>query len=191
MAKNKSKLQYLKEPIIQTRVFLTFFRIFFSSSSGQLLETLFLWAANLRYKNYWVHCKWRAGENPIWMSYFESHSLSNQIEIDFKVSIHDLLFSKLEICMLVIYVNSWLNRMGAEGRAGNCRQPLLGGSSLPFSPLLWLSPKFSCKTGNRDSKWDQSREYLNRSQIHECRNWWRGRAVSFLGVYVSNFRYSV
>jgi hypothetical protein len=31
----------------------------------------------------------------------------------------------------------------------------------------------------------------NRSQIHECRNWERGRAVSFLGLFVSNFRYSV
>jgi len=32
---------------------------------------------------------------------------------------------------------------GVEGRAGNCRQPLLGGSYLPFSPLLRLSPEFS------------------------------------------------
>ncbi len=31
---------------------------------------------------------------------------------------------------------------------------------------------------------------MNRSQIHECRNWKQGRAVSFLGMYVSNFRYS-
>jgi hypothetical protein len=37
-------------------------------------------------------------------------------------------------------------------------------------------------------------EYKNRSQIHECRNWKRGcalrRAVSFLGIFVLNFRYS-
>jgi hypothetical protein len=32
---------------------------------------------------------------------------------------------------------------------------------------------------------------LNRSQIHECRNWERGRAVSFLGIIDSNFRYRV
>ncbi len=33
--------------------------------------------------------------------------------------------------------------------------------------------------------------YVNRSQeIHECRNWEWGRAVSFLGIFVSNFRYS-
>jgi hypothetical protein len=34
-------------------------------------------------------------------------------------------------------------------------------------------------------------EYINRSQVHECRNWERGRTVSFLRIYVSNFRYSV
>ncbi len=31
---------------------------------------------------------------------------------------------------------------------------------------------------------------INHSHIHECRNWERGRSVSFLGIYVSNFRYS-
>ena len=37
----------------------------------------------------------------------------------------------------------------------------------------------------------QSWEHMNRSQIHECGNWERGRAVSFLGIFVSNFRYSI
>jgi hypothetical protein len=32
--------------------------------------------------------------------------------------------------------------------------------------------------------------YINCSQIHECRNWERGRAFSFLGILVSTFRYS-
>ncbi len=32
--------------------------------------------------------------------------------------------------------------------------------------------------------------YINRSQVHECRNKERGRAVSVLGIYVSNFRYN-
>jgi hypothetical protein len=32
---------------------------------------------------------------------------------------------------------------------------------------------------------------VNPSQIHECRNWERGSAVSFLGIFVSNFQYSV
>jgi hypothetical protein len=34
-------------------------------------------------------------------------------------------------------------------------------------------------------------EYINRFQIHECRNWERGRAVSFPGIHKSDFRYSV
>jgi hypothetical protein len=38
---------------------------------------------------------------------------------------------------------------------------------------------------------DRSWEYINRWQIHEWRNWERGRAVSFLGIFVSNFLYSV
>jgi hypothetical protein len=29
---------------------------------------------------------------------------------------------------------------------------------------------------------------VNRSQIHECRNWERGRTVSFPGIFGSNFR---
>ncbi len=41
-------------------------------------------------------------------------------------------------------------------------------------------------------KWeDPSWEHINRSQIHECGNWERDRAVSFLGIFGLNFRYSV
>ncbi len=36
--------------------------------------------------------------------------------------------------------------------------------------------------------WDK-KEFTNRSQNHECRNWNRGRAVSFMEIFVSNFRY--
>ncbi len=32
---------------------------------------------------------------------------------------------------------------------------------------------------------------INCSQIQECGNWDQGGAVSFVGIYVSNFRYSV
>ncbi len=32
---------------------------------------------------------------------------------------------------------------------------------------------------------------IYRSQKHECRNWERGNAVSFLGIFVSNFWYNV
>ncbi len=35
-----------------------------------------------------------------------------------------------------------------------------------------------------------NREYINDSQIHKCRNWERGRAVSFLEKHQSDFRYS-
>jgi hypothetical protein len=38
---------------------------------------------------------------------------------------------------------------------------------------------------------DQSWEYMNRSQTHECGNWDWGRAIPFLGIVVSNFRYCV
>jgi hypothetical protein len=38
---------------------------------------------------------------------------------------------------------------------------------------------------------DKSWKYIIRSQVHACRNWERGCAVSLLGIYVSNFRYSV
>ncbi len=33
----------------------------------------------------------------------------------------------------------------------------------------------------------QSWGYINRSQIHECRNWEQSRPVSFLGIFVLNF----
>jgi hypothetical protein len=38
---------------------------------------------------------------------------------------------------------------------------------------------------------DPRRDYINRSHVYECRNWERGRAVSYLEIYVSCFRYSV
>jgi hypothetical protein len=34
-------------------------------------------------------------------------------------------------------------------------------------------------------------EYINCSQTHECGNWDGGRAIPFLGMFVSNFRYFV
>jgi hypothetical protein len=38
---------------------------------------------------------------------------------------------------------------------------------------------------------DRSWEYINRSQAHECRNWDKGRAISFLGIHKWDFRCSV
>jgi hypothetical protein len=38
---------------------------------------------------------------------------------------------------------------------------------------------------------DRLWKYINRSHTHECRNWDLGRAIPFLGIFVSNFRCSV
>jgi hypothetical protein len=38
---------------------------------------------------------------------------------------------------------------------------------------------------------DRSWENINRSQTHECWNWDCGRAIPFLGIFVSNFHCSV
>jgi hypothetical protein len=35
----------------------------------------------------------------------------------------------------------------------------------------------------QQNKWTLSWGYINRPQIHECGNWKRGRAVSFLGIH--------
>ncbi len=51
---------------------------------------------------------------------------------------------------------------------------------MPF-PLTNLFPSFSVNILAAD----RSREYINRLQIHECRNWERGSAVSFLGIHKS------
>ncbi len=40
------------------------------------------------------------------------------------------------------------------------------------------------------NKRDLSWEYINRSHIHEYRNWERGRAVLFLGIQKLDFQYS-
>jgi hypothetical protein len=44
---------------------------------------------------------------------------------------------------------------------------------------------------NEQSAEDRLWKDINRSQRHERRNWILGHAVSFLGKYVSNFRYNV
>jgi hypothetical protein len=40
-------------------------------------------------------------------------------------------------------------------------------------------------------KADRTREYISHSQTHECGNWDWGRAIPFLVIFVSNFRYCV
>ncbi len=38
---------------------------------------------------------------------------------------------------------------------------------------------------------DQGNICINRSQKHECRNWYCSCAVPFLGIFVSNFQYCI
>ncbi len=51
-----------------------------------------------------------------------------------------------------------------------------------FGPPIFLQQK---------RQTDRRNICINRSQKHDCKNWERGRAVSFLGIFVSNFRYCV
>jgi hypothetical protein len=53
------------------------------------------------------------------------------------------------------------------------------------------SQKYSHPILLQQNRVDQSWEDINRSQIHECRNWERGRAVSFLGINKSGLLCSV
>ncbi len=43
----------------------------------------------------------------------------------------------------------------------------------------------------QNRKTDPAWEYVNRSRTHECGNWYWGRAIPFLGIFVANFRYCV
>ncbi len=72
---------------------------------------------------------------------------------------------------------------------------------LPEMKLRGLAPNFCIHVSVRDLyiptigpqtqyRKMRSREYINPSQIHEYRNWERDHAISFLGIFVSNFRYS-
>ncbi len=61
--------------------------------------------------------------------------------------------------------------------------------SLPISTFMYLWAFYrlprkvrKCNTARQA---ERTWEYINRSQIHECRYWQRGRAVSFLGIFGS------
>ncbi len=75
---------------------------------------------------------------------------------------------------------------------------------IPRKGNVCLSPNFHIHVSVSDlyipsighlfpaAEWaDRSWEYMNRTQKHECRNWDWGRAVSLLGIFVSNIRYSI
>jgi hypothetical protein len=50
-----------------------------------------------------------------------------------------------------------------------------------------MDPILHKRTVSRDS----NAGFILYKLVHECRNWEGGRAVSFLKIFVSNFRYSV
>ncbi len=56
-----------------------------------------------------------------------------------------------------------------------------------YIPMLLLSPPIFLQQNRRTNR---GNIHINSSQM-ECRNWERGRAVSFLGVFFSHFQYSV
>ncbi len=67
-------------------------------------------------------------------------------------------------------------------------------ASVPISTFmcLWAINTFSGSVHIFSfSRTDRSWECINRSQTHECENWYCSRAIPFLGIFVSNFRYCV
>ncbi len=55
--------------------------------------------------------------------------------------------------------------------------------------FIYSHDRSACSAAGKYVDW--SWEYINRSQKDECRMWDWGRAVSFLGISVSIFRYTV
>ncbi len=64
---------------------------------------------------------------------------------------------------------------------------------LPISSFMYLWAIYICSglvclfCGRRKGR---PIPYINRSQTHECRNWERGRTVSFLGIHKLDYPYS-
>ncbi len=59
------------------------------------------------------------------------------------------------------------------------------------SNFIYCIPTIGPQTQYSKIVGDRSWEFMNSSQIHDWRNWELGRTVSFLEIFVSNFRYSV
>ncbi len=51
---------------------------------------------------------------------------------------------------------------------------------------IYIFPGSICRYFDAAKEVERSREYVNRSQIHESTNWEWGRAVSFLGIHRSD-----
>ncbi len=64
-------------------------------------------------------------------------------------------------------------------------------ASVPISTLLYIFLQLVCLFCFRKKNKDRSWEYINHSQIHECRNWDLGRAIPFLGIHKWDFRRSL
>ncbi len=69
-------------------------------------------------------------------------------------------------------------------------------ASVPISTFMFLSDLYIPAIGppiflQQNRQTNRGNIHINHSQRHECRNWDWGRAVSFLGIFVSNFRFVV
>jgi hypothetical protein len=113
---------------------------------------------NLIYRYLLIHCKGRAGENPIFGISFTLKPNKNWLQ-GLISSIYYSQFSKLEnfyvghLCELSAQPQE---RIGGQGITGR-REPLLSGSSLPFSSLLGFSQEYShARRENGGSKKDRS-----------------------------------
>ncbi len=83
------------------------------------------------------------------------------------------------LCFPVSLERTLSSATGAKGRAGNCRQAEVGGSSLPSPPLLQLSREFTDQHTNfqfgklQDHKWNQLIlvvNFLFGSRVNEIAN---------------------
>ncbi len=106
-------------------------------------------------KNVWSHCKWRAGYKCLVPIYVYSQ----------KWNCVDLLFPKHNLNYNVLTPNFHIH-------VHICERFIY---IFPGSVCLF------CCSQNAD----RSRVYIYRSQIHECRDWEQGHAVSFLGIHKS------
>ncbi len=163
----------------------------YTEEEKQLAETVMTYWVNFAKTgspvSRYVHCRWRAGENPILFGIL--FTLKPNKKLTTRINCFHLwsIIFQVRNLYVVIYVNSRLNCRERRGGQGNCRQPMLGSSSLAFSQLLRLSREFSHVY--------RKIEIPNKTDvgIYKYMNVELGRksAVSFQGIYFSNCRYSV